>query len=478
MHIMYFTERPYLDVPEDEVLKIQSFFGVPNRFFDPVKGAKLLNEYLDDKVMAEELGFDGVMLNEHHGTPFCMGAVMDMEASILARITKKVRIVLLGNPLPVVANPLRLAEELAMIDMISGGRLVPGWVRGAGSEQLANNANPAYNREYFNEAHDLVIAAWTRPGPFRWEGKHFHYRFVNPWVLPIQKPHPPIWIPGLVSPETLLWCAKHRYPYLALATYLEPTVEMWNLYTQAAAKEGYQAGTENFGYLQKVFVAETEEKAQELGKMDLYGGGLSHFARGEWMFPPGYNSKEATRRMARQFSDPNNPNGPALFQSLEGAGRRRGAEKSGLRRLRERAEEQSNHRRHSEVGNPQAQAHPRRASAGHLRLLAERRPDTDRGAAHEHEADRARSDSAAARAREKARLERSVRAHAGFDTAWGFGQARAGGACGGARGDGLRLDTAHDRARGTASKGGDARSLSGRASPLAFFASAVRSRVC
>ncbi len=99
MHIMYFTERPYLDVPEDEVLKIQSFFGVPNRFFDPVKGAKLLNEYLDDKVMAEELGFDGVMLNEHHGTPFCMGAVMDMEASILARITKKVRIVLLGNPL-------------------------------------------------------------------------------------------------------------------------------------------------------------------------------------------------------------------------------------------------------------------------------------------------------------------------------------------------------------------------------------------
>ena len=318
MHIMYFTERPYHYVPEDEVLKIQSFFGVPNRHFDPVKGAQLLNEYLDDKVLAEELGFDGVMLNEHHGTPFCMGAVMDMEASILARITKKVRIVLLGNPLPVVANPLRLAEELAMIDMISGGRLVPGWVRGAGSEQLANNANPAYNREDFNEAHDLVIAAWTKPGPFRWEGKHFHYRFVNPWVLPIQKPHPPIWIPGLVSPETLVWCAKHKYPYLALATYLEPTVECWNIYTQAAAQAGYQAGTENFGYLQKVFLAETEEKAQELGKMDLYAGGLTHFARGEWMFPPGYNSKEATRRMARQFSDPNNPNGPALFQSLEG----------------------------------------------------------------------------------------------------------------------------------------------------------------
>ena len=304
MHIMYFTERAYTDVPEEEILKRQSFFGVPNKYFDPVKGAKLLNEYLDDKVLAEEVGFDGVMLNEHHGTPFCMGAVMDMEASILARITKKVRIVLLGNPLPVVANPLRLAEELAMIDMISGGRLVPGWVRGAGSEQLANNANPAYNREYFNEAHDLVIAAWTKPGPFRWEGKHFHYRFVNPWVLPIQKPHPPIWIPGLVSPETVVWCAKHRYPYLALATFLEPTIELWNIYANAAAQEGYQAGPENFGYLQKIFLAETDEKAQELGKADLYGGGITHFARPEWMFPSGYNSKEATKRLAHMFVDP------------------------------------------------------------------------------------------------------------------------------------------------------------------------------
>src|SRR6202171_6012466 len=159
MHIMYFTERPYREVPEEEVIKNRSFFGVPNRFFDRDVGSRLYNEYLDEAVYAEELGFDGVMLNEHHGTPFCMGAVMDMEASILARITKKVRIVLLGNPLPVVANPLRLAEELAMIDMISGGRLGPGWVRGAGSEQLAEHARPAYNRADFNEAHDRAGAA-------------------------------------------------------------------------------------------------------------------------------------------------------------------------------------------------------------------------------------------------------------------------------------------------------------------------------
>ncbi len=302
MHIMYFTERPYPYVPEDELIRNGGAWGLPNTLFDPVKGGELYNRYLDEKVYAEEVGFDGVMLNEHHGTPFCMGAVMDVEAAILARITKRVKIILLGNPLPTIPNPLRLAEELAEIDMISGGRLVPGFVRGAGTEQLSNNANPAFNREYFDEAHDVIIKAWTTPGPWRYEGKHFHYRHVNPWALPIQKPHPPIWIPGIVSPETLVWCAKHRYPFIALATFLEPTVEMWNIYAEAAAKEGYQAGPENFGYLQQVFEAESEERAQELGKSFMYGG--LTFARPEWMFPPGYNSKAATRRLARQFTDP------------------------------------------------------------------------------------------------------------------------------------------------------------------------------
>ena len=104
MHFMYFTERPYREVPEDEVIKNRSFFGVPNSLFDREVGARLYNEYLDENCYAEEVGFDGVMLNEHHGTPFCMGAVMNVEAAILARITKRVRIVLLGNPLPTLKN--------------------------------------------------------------------------------------------------------------------------------------------------------------------------------------------------------------------------------------------------------------------------------------------------------------------------------------------------------------------------------------
>ncbi|MGH8337055.1 MAG: LLM class flavin-dependent oxidoreductase, partial [Gammaproteobacteria bacterium] len=141
-----------------------------------------------------------------------------------------------------------------------------------------------------------------RPGPFRWEGKHFNYRYINPWVLPYQKPHPPIMIPGVLSPETVVWCAQHKYPYLGLGTALPATAELWNIYGDTAAKEGYQAGSENFGYLQHVVVAETEEKAEELGRAHLFGGGQGAFSRPEHTLPPGYNSREATRRLARTMT--------------------------------------------------------------------------------------------------------------------------------------------------------------------------------
>jgi alkanesulfonate monooxygenase SsuD/methylene tetrahydromethanopterin reductase-like flavin-dependent oxidoreductase (luciferase family) len=295
----YFTERPYRWVPENEILRNQAYFAVSNRFFDRQKGADDYNYYLDENCYAEELGFDAVALNEHHGTPFCMGSVMNVEAAILARITSKVKIVLVGNPLPVIKHPLRMAEELAEIDLISRGRLVAGWVRGAGSEQFFNNANPAYNRELFNEAHDFIIQAWTRPGPWRYEGKHFSYRHVNPWVLPYQKPYPLMWIPGVLSLETVQWCAEHRYPYVGLGTAIGPTCDLWDFYADQAQRLGYQAGPENFGYPVPTFLAETEERAQELGKGFVYGGGQNAFSRPEHTLPPGYNSKEAIRRLAK-----------------------------------------------------------------------------------------------------------------------------------------------------------------------------------
>ncbi len=276
MLIGYFTERPYQDPGA-------SWWGTTGRRlvdldasndeYDPVLGADLYNRYLDEKLFAEEMGFDALALNEHHSTPFCMGSACNVEASILARITKRAKIVLIGNILPIWDDPLWLAEELAMIDTISRGRLVTGWVRGTGRESVAHDANPPYNWERFQEAHDLIVAAWTREGPFRWEGEHYNFRYVNPWARPYQSPHPLIMIPGAVSRRTVQWAARRRYPYVMLATRLEPTRLSFQYYDECAAEAGYEAGPQHRGYLFKVHVDETEELAEEVGRKYLTGPG-------------------------------------------------------------------------------------------------------------------------------------------------------------------------------------------------------------
>src|ERR1700761_3252623 len=139
MHMMYFTEQPMSAYDAEEGLKYgATALTFSNKHYNSIEGSRLYNEYIEDYLLAEEYGADGIMLNEHHNAPFCMQAKTNIFASILAAATKRVKIVILGNPLPLAENPVRLAEELAMIDMISKGRLVSGFVRGGGHEQLAN----------------------------------------------------------------------------------------------------------------------------------------------------------------------------------------------------------------------------------------------------------------------------------------------------------------------------------------------------
>lgn len=292
MHLMYFTEQPMSTYPEEEGRKAgNTALLFSNANFDPVEGSRLYNERLDEYVYAEEMGVDGIMLNEHHNAPFCMQAKTNIFAGILAATTKRVKIVLLGNPLPLSDNPVRLAEELAMIDMVSKGRLVSGFVRGGGTEQLATNANPAYNRERFMEAHDLIVKAWTTPGPFRWEGNHYQLRVVNPWAVPLQKPHPRIWIPGVVSKETTVWAAQHRYPYICLNTTIDQTKRIWKVYDEAAAEVGYTPTSENRGYLLRVHVAESEEKALENARQFMWmQGEFTGLTHPVWANPAGYYS--------------------------------------------------------------------------------------------------------------------------------------------------------------------------------------------
>jgi alkanesulfonate monooxygenase SsuD/methylene tetrahydromethanopterin reductase-like flavin-dependent oxidoreductase (luciferase family) len=272
----YFNERPYQD---RDAAWYQHFGGLQdlslsNGVYKPEIGAELYNRYFDEKLVVEQMGFDGVMLNSHHDTPFCMGGgAMNLEAAVLARITEKLKIVLLGNVLPIWDDPLWLVEELATIDLISRGRLVSGFVRGTGRESIAHNAQPPYNWERFQEAHDFIVKAWTTDGPFRWEGEHYQFRYVNPWMRPYTRPHPPIWIPGIMSRSTLAFAAKHRYPYIMLDSQLDLTAKAFEVYREQARLNGFEAGTQHLGYMFKVHVDETEELAYETGRKMIEGAG-------------------------------------------------------------------------------------------------------------------------------------------------------------------------------------------------------------
>ena len=297
MHLMYFTEQPMSAYSEQEGRDFgATALMFSNKHFDPVAGSRLYNQYLEEYIYAEECGVDGIMLNEHHNAPFCMQAQTNVFASILAAVTKRVKIVILGNPLPLSDNPVQLAETLGMIDMISKGRLVSGFVRGGGQEQLANGVNPAFNRERFIEAHDLVVKTWTQPGPFRFEGTHYQHRTVNPWVVPLQKPYPRVWIPGVLSKETIVWTAKQRYPYICLNTSVEATKAIWETYDAAAAEVGYTPGPENRGYLIRVHCQMDEEKALENGKQFMWmQGEFTGLAHPVWSSPSGYFSPTQRR---------------------------------------------------------------------------------------------------------------------------------------------------------------------------------------
>ena len=190
MKAWHFTEMPYPHLPpkEDELESMR--VTIPSKLYDPKIGSDLYNRYLDEHVIADELGLN-IMLNEHHQTATCLDAAAPLMAAILARQTKKARICILGNPIANRGDPIRIAEEMAIIDNISRGRLDVGIVRGVPYEIFAANTNPTQTLERLWEGVDLIQKAWTsHDGPFNFEGRFTHRRMVNVWPRPYQQPHP------------------------------------------------------------------------------------------------------------------------------------------------------------------------------------------------------------------------------------------------------------------------------------------------
>ena len=181
----YFHLMPWPHLPPDfEENYDSAWVTLPNKFYDPINGHALYNRYLDEIERADKLGWDSVIVNEHHQNAYGTMPSPNIMAAALTQRVKRARIGIVGNALPLHDDPLRVAEEIAMLDVLSGGRIISGFVRGTGMEYFSYNINPTISRERMDEAHDLIIQAWTRPGPFAFEGEHYNYRYVNTWPRP------------------------------------------------------------------------------------------------------------------------------------------------------------------------------------------------------------------------------------------------------------------------------------------------------
>ena len=254
---------PYL--PKDLDQKYETgWVTVPNSLWDRRKTEGLYQEYIDQLAYGEELGFDGLVLNEHHQNVYGLMPSPNIVAAALTQRTRRAKIVVLGNLLPLHLNPLRIAEEYAMIDSMSGGRLIAGFALGGGPEAFNYDIPQPQARTRYWEAVDLIHRSWTEDGPFSHEGRHFPLRYVNIWPKPQQQPHPPIWIPGALSIETMDEVAKRGYCYfLSSRAHGAGTRKAAQRFAEIIRSHGGRFDPFRMGILLSVYVSETDDKAKE-----------------------------------------------------------------------------------------------------------------------------------------------------------------------------------------------------------------------
>ena len=304
MKFTYFHLMPWPHLAEDfEETERSAWVTYSNSNFDPQRGQELYLHYLSELVHAEELGYDAIAVNEHHQTAYGLMPAPNIMASWLIANTKRAKIAILGNAIPLRDHPLRIAEELAMMDVISGGRIVCGFVRGIGPEYHNFTMNPAVGLDRFREAHDLIIKAWSEPGPFRWEGHHYPLEYVNPWPRPMQQPHPPVWVPSQGRGETITWAAERRYTFVITFTPHRNVTKFMQQYRDEARQFGYEASQDQMAWAVPIYVGETDESAMaEAAPHAEYM--FNKLLKRPWpvFFPPGYLSEASAKGVQRAFS--------------------------------------------------------------------------------------------------------------------------------------------------------------------------------
>ena len=303
MKLMWFHLMPYTELPDDFRDKNPSVWvDIHSSLFDPRRAHHMYNDFMDELEFAAECGFDAICVNEHHSNGYGLMPSPNLVASSLARRTSDAALCVLGNSLALYNPPTRVAEEFAMIDCISGGRLIAGFPVGSPMDTCyAYGQNPSMLRERYHEAHDLILRAWTEQDTFAFNGRYNQQRYVNIWPRPVQKPHPPIWIPGGGSVETWQWCAEMDYVYCYLSYYgYKAGQSTMDGFWEEMKRLGKDRNPYRAGFLQFVGVAETREEAYRLYRepAEYFYGRCLHIDP-RFAGPPGYTT-EATQLRGAQ----------------------------------------------------------------------------------------------------------------------------------------------------------------------------------
>jgi len=238
-----------------------SGWPVPTTVYSSAVAQQTFQTAIEQSRLAEDVGFDWVTVAEHHFTPFCITPNPMVLAGALTQVVKRAKIALLGANIPIL-NPVRVAEEFAMLDVMSGGRLVAGMLRGTPNEYVTYNINPAESRARFQEALQLIRMAWTEPEPFGWQGRYWQYKSISIWPRPMQQPHPPLYMSGS-SPESGEFAAKNRIGLGFAVTSLPLASKASRHYRAQAAIAGWTPHAHDIIYRIPCYVAGTDDEAMD-----------------------------------------------------------------------------------------------------------------------------------------------------------------------------------------------------------------------
>jgi alkanesulfonate monooxygenase SsuD/methylene tetrahydromethanopterin reductase-like flavin-dependent oxidoreductase (luciferase family) len=270
---------------------------VPPSYLDPKTSVQSYQDGLRECEFAEELGFDWISVSEHHYSGNRTTPNPVVMAAAVAERCKKARIALMGQLLPLM-NPIRAAEEIGMLDNMTNGRVVMGFMRSTITEDQAYGINPEEGRNRLMEGMDLVLKALTEPQPFSWEGRYYQYRTVAVWPPPVQKPLPPAII-STRSEDTVAYAAKNRLG-LGIAYELpEHAAKVAGWYNDGCRESGWQPAKDDIIFRGAIYLAETDALAQKRME-ELTAGG---FQRGLALPPTISHAVQAAR--ARGESKPN-----------------------------------------------------------------------------------------------------------------------------------------------------------------------------